>query len=47
MTTRLATSRKVSVAGCYKIDASNRFTGAINAICASGTKNLAFTYSPV
>ena len=34
-------------AGCYKIDANNRFTGAINAICTSGSKNLAFTYSPV
>lgn len=34
-------------AGQYIINAGNRFTGAINAICASGAKNLAHTYSPV
>lgn len=33
--------------GSYIIDENNRFTGSINAICASGSKNLAYVTSPV
>ena len=44
---RLSPIVATASADTYKIDANNLCTGAINAICASGSKSLSFAYGPI